>query len=212
MNYGALAVTALIGLFVLTLAEVGYRFKWWRGEGARKWVHITLAIFIATWPQYLDWFEIRLISIALVIGFIVCMRLNLFKSIGSVKRMTYGEVLFALMIGAISLVTTDPLLYAVAMLHLGLADGLAALVGLRFGRDNRYKVFGQAKSLIGSGAFLAVSVLIMAVYNIVTMGAAGPLALVLVPVVATIAENIGVYGFDNLLVPASVLGTLAIIL
>ena len=208
MHYFDLMIAGFIGLLTLLVAEYGYRRQWWRGEGARKLVHITVGVQAAVWPLYLDWFEIRLISIVLTIGFIVCMQLRLFQSIGTVKRLSYGEVLFTLMIGALTLVTDSAATYAAAMLHLSVADGLAALIGQRFGRGNRYKVFGHTKSIAGSGAFLLTSLIILTAYSFIAPPGLAWWAVLGGAITATILENIGTFGSDNILVPAFIIAML----
>ena len=202
MHFGYLIIAALLGLATLLLAEYGWHKGWWHGEGARKLAHMFIAVQVAVWPLYLDWFEIRLISIALVIGFIVSMRFRLFRSIGSVSRLSYGEVLFALVIGGLTLITDSPSIYAAAMLHLGLADGMAAIIGTRWGKMTGYRVFGATKSLVGSLAFFIVSVMILTAYSLLAPAGLAWQFIVFGAAIATVLENIGVLGTDNILVPS----------
>ena len=208
MHYLDLFIAGLAGLLTLLIAEYGYIRKWWQGEGARKFAHIVIGVQVAIWPFYLDWFEIRLISIVLTIGFIVCMRLRVFKSIGAVDRLSYGEVLFALAIGGLTLITQSHAIYAVAVLHLSVADGLAALMGLRFGKRTRYKVFGHTKSVVGSAAFFFVSLALLSTYA-VFWGTISLPWVITGALIATALENIGVYGVDNILVPVSIVALLS---
>lgn len=208
MHYLDLFVAGLVGLLTLLIAEYGYRRKWWRGEGARKLVHIAVGVQAAIWPLHLDWFEIRVISITLTIGFIICMRLRLFQSIGTVKRLSYGEVLFTLMIGALTLVTDSAATYAAAMLHLSLADGLAALIGQQFGRQNSYTVLGHRKSAAGTGAFFLTSLGILTAYSLLAPAGLVWWAVVGGAVVAAALENVGTLGSDNVLVPAFIVAML----
>ena len=211
MHFKYLFLTALLGLATLLVAEFGYRKRWWRGEGARKLVHMCIGVQTVTWPLYLEWNEIRMISIALTIGFVVCMRLRLFQSIGSVARLTYGEVLFTLIIGGLTLVTASPSIYAAAILHLSLADGLAALLGLRYGRMTSYHVFGHTKSVVGTAAFFVTSVAILTAYSLLAPSGLAWEFIVLGAAGAAFLENVGVLGLDNLLVPAFVVGLLTFV-
>ncbi len=205
-----LTIAALVGLATLLVAEYGWHKGWWHGEGARKLAHMLIGIQVALWPLYLDWFEIRLISIGLALGFIVSMRLRWFKSIGSVSRLSYGEVLFALMIGGLTLVTQSAAIYAAAMLHLSIADGAAALMGLRFGRTTTYRVFGHTKSLVGSLSFFIASLGILVAYAVIVPGGL-PLHIIAFGALgATLLENLGILGLDNIFVPAYVVWLLSI--
>ena len=90
------------------------------------------------------------------------------------------------------------------MLHLGLADGLAALIGEKWGNKTVYKVAGYKKSIVGNIAFLVTSMMILSVLVFVLdvgfsqLGLAG---IIWVPIFATFFEAISVKGSDNLVVP-----------
>jgi len=208
MHFRFLFIAALLGLATLLVAEYGWHKGWWRGEGARKLAHICIGMQVAVWPLYLDWFEIRIISIALAIGFVVSMKRRWFASIGSVSRLSYGEVLFALMIGGLTLVTQSPAIYAAAMLHLSVADGAAALIGLRFGRMNTYRVFGHTKSVAGTAAFFVCSLGILTAYSIIMFSGLSWPFIIAGSLGASFLENVGILGLDNLLVPAFVVALL----
>lgn len=204
-----LALTAGAGLAVLWAGEQGMRRGWFSGERARKFSHILIGSLAASWPFYLHWYEIRLISAALVVGVGVSIYFGWFGATRSVRRRTYGEALFAAVIGLLTLVTDSPGLYAVAMLHLGLADGAAAVAGSLWGRRNSYRVYGATKSLAGSLAFVCISVGLILGYAAVS-GVFIPLALVAgVALGAALLENVGAYGLDNVLVPVFVAAVLS---
>jgi dolichol kinase len=193
----AIAVTFLL----LASTELLWRKGHVQKEYARKVVHMSVGTFIAFWPFFLDWTEIRLLSVAFVLVVALSLWFNVFKSIHSVERPTWGEVLFALSVGFISLLTANPYVYAAAILHMSLADGAAAVIGSKFGRTNRYRIFGQYKSQMGSAAFLIVSLAILLAYGLLSAThLSWPLVAVLA-VAATALENAGWRGFDNLLVP-----------
>lgn len=208
MHFLYLFIAAMAGLATLLVAEYGWHKGWWHGEGARKLAHIGIGVQVAVWPLYLDWFEIRIISIALAIGFVVSMKRRWFASIGSVSRLSYGEVLFALMIGGLTLITQSPAVYAAAILHLSLADGAAALVGQRWGRTSTYRVFGHTKSVAGTAAFFVISVVVLTAYALLSIGGLSWQLIVLGALGASFLENVGILGLDNLLVPIFVVALL----
>ena len=194
-------LTGLGGLLILLVGEWGWDRGWWRGEWARKFVHTAIGVFVATWPFYLSWDTIRIISILLFIGFIVAMHAKLFRSIGGIARLSFGEVLFALMIGFLTLFSQTKGIYAVAILHLALADSAAAVTGVRWGKSTRYRVLGQTKSLVGSSAFLAVSLALCIGFGVLHPGVVPLGGIVTISLSATALEIIGVYGLDNVIVP-----------
>ena len=197
-----LAVGIVFGL--LLLSEWGWRKHWLHGEVGRKFVHVTVGTFVAFWPYFLDWTEIRLLSLAFFVVVLASMHLGVFKAIGSVQRPTYGEIFFALSVGLLTTITTSKGIYAAAILQMALADGFAAIIGGRFGTQNKYHLYGRTKSLAGSAAFFVISLGLLIGYShfsdngliwqYVLVGSLG----------ATLLENIAALGFDNLLVPLAV--------
>lgn len=93
-------------------------------------------------------------------------------------------------------------------MHLSLADGLAAVVGDRYGKKNKYKVLKETKSVAGTLTFWIVSTIIVAgvfMFGPVEFsGFAWPLLLWL-PVAAAALENVSPRGADNLIVPFAVM-------
>jgi len=197
-----LAVLAAgIVFVVLVLAEYLSRFKGVHSELTRKLVHIMVGVFVAFWPFFLSWKQIQLLSVAFLIVVGISVKLNIFRSIHAVQRNAVGEVLFALVIGILALMVTNKWVFAAAMLHLSVADGLAAVIGLGWGEHNTYKVLGHAKSVAGSLAFFFCSLLIMIGYTAFSPALPGTVPLVWLPVAVTVAENIAIRGTDNLIIP-----------
>jgi phytol kinase len=194
---GAVGILAIVG-------EVLWRRRRVPTEFTRKFVHISVACFAASWPWFLDWDQIILVSVVLLAGVVVSSYKGIFKGIHSVDRLTWGEVLFAVAIGVCAMLTTDPYIYCAAMLHLGLADGLAAVAGKRFGGRSHYEVFHNRKSVVGSLMFIAVSSAIVAWYALYAGDIAVKPALLALPPLMAGLENITVRGGDNLAVPIGV--------
>ena len=200
-----LGLTILIVFALLMGSEL-----WWRkhdahGELSRKLVHITVGSFVAFWPFFLSWNEIRLLSVAFFVVVSISKYLNVFKAIHSVQRPTWGELYFALAVGSVTLITQNKWVYMAALLQMSLADGLAAILGVQFGlKRYAYKVFKHTKTLVGSATFAVISVLILVTFTYVSGMALGPFSIVSLAIVATLIENCGVLGLDNLLVPVVV--------
>jgi phytol kinase len=233
--------STLCGVFViLVLSEFLWRRQVVKGEGARKFVHITVGTYIAFWPYFLSWWQIQLLCVAffVVVGMsvsglmlkivklaerLIPKRLQLpyletvgiagflaFRTVHRKDGKPHGELFFPLGIGLAALLTPPPAAFAVAVLHLSLADGLAALIGLRFGKTTAYKVFGYTKTMVGSLTFLLISALIMLGYAAThsSSGANWLMLLAWLPLAAMLIENAGFAGTDNLLVPLLVIATL----
>lgn len=196
-----LILTVLVVLALLLASELWWRLKKPHDELSRKFVHITVGSFAAFWPFFLTWQQIQLLSAAFIFVVIISQAFGIFKAIHAVERPTWGELCFAVAIGALALTTHDAAIYAVAVLHMGLADGLAAIYGTVLGKSNSYKVFGHTKSIAGSVTFLLCSLVILIVYATVQPHMIAPAALVGLALGATVLENVAVLGLDNLAVP-----------
>jgi phytol kinase len=196
----ALFITVAAIFVLLCLSETLWRHRDFDPEYARKFVHISVGSFVAFWPLFLRWNTIVLLSGAFVVAILVSKYLNIFQAIHSVQRPTWGEVFFGLAVGILAYVTHDGWIYCAALLHMSLADGLAAVVGTKFGRSNSYTVFGNPKSLAGTLTFLVVSVIIFAVLIFATPLYLSPW-LILIIFGAAVLENLSIQGVDNLLLP-----------
>jgi phytol kinase len=196
-----LFITVTVVFVLLCVSEL-----WWRGsrvhsELSRKFVHITVGSFVAFWPFFLSWHQIELLSLAFLIAVTISKYLHIFNAIHSVQRPTWGELFFAIAVGLVAFITHNKWIYMTALLQMSLADGLAAIVGLRYGKRHKYLVFGQVKSIIGTFTFFVVSVLTLIVYmQFVTMHSDTILILSLA-IIASLVENLGALGLDNLFVP-----------
>lgn len=204
MNITHILYTAAVVLAILLLAELGWRKQWLKGEVGRKFVHISVGTFVAFWPLYLGWEDIRILSLAFFVVVLLAKQLGLFKVIKSVLRPTYGEVFFALSVGLLTVITVSRAIYAVAILQMALADGFAAIVGTRYGRENKYHLFGRTKSLVGSLTFFVISLTLLTGYSLFSGAGLAWQYVLLTAIGATFIENIAAIGFDNLVVPVGV--------
>lgn len=174
-----------------------------RNEEARKIVHFLHAVAIAVWAYFLPnyWPIIAAECLALVLV-LAEKKLNILPGLRAVGRLSYGEVLF--LVGVIILALLQPSYshFVIVMLHLGIADAVAAVVGKRV-TSPTYKVYGHAKSLAGSLACFLASFGIFMSYliytNQVMWGNVASVALAAVFVM--LVENLSPLGSDNLTIP-----------
>ncbi len=195
-----LAAVAVVFL-ILLFAEYLSRYKGVHSELTRKIVHVLVGMFVAFWPFFLSWRQIQVLGLLFLVVVLISIKLNIFGSIHAVSRNKMGEVLFAVIIGLLAFISSDPWIFAAAMLHLSLADGLAAVIGLAYGEHNSYRIMGRTKSLAGSLAFFFTSVSIMIWYAAFSGTPASAVSVLWLPVSATIAENLSGEGTDNLVIP-----------
>jgi len=198
-------LVALAGVAVLVvIGEYLRRVHLLHTEVTRKFIHITVASYAATWPFFMDWKQIQLISLLMFSGIMLSRYMHLFRAIHGVQRRTWGELFFAMSIGIAAVLSEGPWTFAAAMLIMGVADGFAALVGTLFD-GRRYHVFGHVKSYHGTTTFLVTSIVILvgaAVFGDIPMQLTG---FIVLPLLATILENISVSGTDNFFVPLLVI-------
>lgn len=213
---------------IVLIAELLSTIKWLRQpELLRKFVHILTATYIAFWPFFMSLVEIQLLSGFLLAGVLasryisfsnpikrgkLSLQVPTFNSVHGVERLTYGELLFPVAVFLSATLAGSDGIFAAAMLHLGLADGLAGAIGAQNLGHMNYKIFGQAKSLIGSLTFYIVSVSVTAAIVLrldpTGYGTLGLAVVMWLPVTATLVENLAVYGTDNILVPLLVIAAL----
>jgi len=202
--FAVLLVLLSIGI-VVCLGEYYQRVHRYHPEVTRKFIHITIASFAATWPFFLSWSHIELISLLMFVGIVLSRYFHFFRAIHNIKRPTWGELFFAMSIGFAAVLSPDKWIFSAAMLHMGLADGMAALVGTLWGQRHHYKMlFGHYKSYQGTLTFYVLSILILLFCVVLHGPHQSPFVLIWLPLLATALENLSVAGTDNLLVPLMV--------
>ncbi len=194
-----LVVAVVFGLLIV--GEFLSRSQKLPPEICRKFVHITVGSFVAFWPLLLSWNQILLLSAAFVAVVGISKYLNVFQAIHSVQRPTMGEVFFAISVGLLAVLTQNGWMYMAALLHMSLADGMAAVIGSRYGKKTSYKVLGHVKSVVGSLTFFVISVAILWGYSIGTDTSIHAAIILGASFIATFLENFSVRGLDNITVP-----------
>lgn len=200
---------ALVPVAIILLSsEVLWRKKIVKGERARKFIHILAGVWMAFWPFYLPFDGIFVLGCVALTLLLYSRRNHLFEAIYAVKRRTYGEIFFALTIIVCAYLGTEPWIFTVSLLLLSLADGGAAVVGRLAGITNQYLIFGNKnlrKSIAGTVAFLLLAYVSVGVGwllgGVDVMQANIIITWLILPIGATVLENISPYGLDNLITP-----------
>jgi phytol kinase len=195
----------------LLFAEAARMNKWVSGERARKLIHIFVGIWAAWLPLWLGWRSIIVLGVMLLIGVFIAERLKLVKSIHSVSRSTSGEYLFPLAMIILAVFFKNNIIFAAAMLQLGVSDGMAAVIGTRYGKKTTFRIMGCKKSWHGTITFFVLSTAIFAwalwaLHPGVAFASIGTSIVTLVlcllmSAVITAAELTGRNGVDNITVP-----------
>lgn len=198
-------VVACLGI-ILLLAETLNRSQATESEIVRKVVHIGTGnvILLAWWLQIPAWVGITASIVASAIA-LLSYRIPILPGINGVGRKSLGTFFYAVSMGVLIAWfwgIGQPQFAALGILVMTWGDGLAALIGQRFGK-HLYKVWGMQKSWEGSLTMLVASYVVsvcilFAVQGNVwqTWGISGAIALT-----ATSLEAFSKYGIDNLTVP-----------
>jgi phytol kinase len=199
-------------VIILLISELVHRNRILKGENERKLVHICAGSFIAFWPWLISFKSIQLIGIAMIIVVLLNRTKDYLHILGGVRTRYYGAVFLALAVVLAAMLTSNKVFFAIAMLHISLADGLAAVIGVNFGKNWAYKVFGQTKTVLGSMTFWVVSLCILGIAVPLSDGLIlynhYVLLLIFLPPILTALENISIWGTDNIILPVAVIGAL----
>ncbi|MGF1499841.1 MAG: diacylglycerol/polyprenol kinase family protein [Elainellaceae cyanobacterium] len=196
---GWLALVALVAIAIKRLDLGG-------SETIRKVVHIGTGnvILLAWWLQIPAWVGMAA-SVLFSIITLLSYRYPILPAINSVGRKSLGTFFYATSIGLLIAwfwTIGQPYYAVIGVLVMTWGDGLAALIGQRFGQ-HPYTVWGITKSWEGSLAMGLVSYLVslLVLWGVQGMTIATwtvPLAIALV---ATLLESVSKLGIDNLTVP-----------
>ncbi|HUC95984.1 MAG TPA: hypothetical protein VMR76_03465 [Candidatus Saccharimonadia bacterium] len=198
-------LTLLAIFLLLSVNELLWRKKIFRHEVSRKLIHIIVAVFVSFWPYYLSYKTIGLIAIAFLIVVILSRQFKIFMSINDVSRTSYGDIFFALGILALAIFAPAKAIFTIALLCVGLSDGLAAIIGVKYGRNNRYKIFHNFKSMTGTITVAITTFVILILVNYFRSMHLPINTLIIVPLVVALVESVSVLGTDNFFIPISVL-------
>lgn len=199
------AITVAIGSLILGLSEWARPRRKIGNELSRKIVHMVHAGAVAFWPFFVSYKFVIGVELVFLAAVLLARYFKLFSWLRLVGRKSWGEFFFPLGIIATALLAPPPVVFCFAILHLALADSLAALAGQKFGKKNSYKIFAQTKSISGSLVFWLVSLVLVSVFITLKpenglMAITWPYVL-FVPIAATMLEAFAPAGTDNLTVP-----------
>lgn len=206
----------LAWLGIIGGASEGARRLGYGPEITRKIVHIGAGhvILLAWWLMLPAWMGIGA-SILFASIALASYRLPILPGINSVGRRSWGTFFYAVSIGVLMgwcWPQEYPYFGVIGILIMCWGDGLAALIGQRWGRHG-YEIWGEQKSWEGSLTMAAASTLVVITVLGVVKGMSWSLVLIAlgVAISATILEAVSKYGIDNLTVPIGSTGV-AIIL
>jgi phytol kinase len=180
-----------------------------RGIGAetvRKFVHIgTGHVILLAWALQIPLNLCLFASAAASLITLISYRFPILESINGVGRKSLGTFYYAISIGIVTALFWPSAQYhfgALGILVMAYGDGLAALIGQRYGK-RAYSVLGMSKTVEGSLTMASVSTLVSGL--VLSVGIGSSLGIwgiaLLVGIGATFLEMFSVGGLDNLTVP-----------
>lgn len=198
------AVFTYLGILVL-VAEVLNRFITDDPELTRKIVHIGSGnVILLAW-----WFNISrtvIVSAAIIAGAIAILSylIPILPSIESVGRKSFGTLFYAISMGVLAAYfwLNNPQYAVIGILVMAWGDGMAAIIGQRWGR-HKYHVGEGTKSWEGSCAMAGAALFIIVAILWAMEGNCWQTwtIAVVVALAATVAEAFSKLGIDNLTVP-----------
>lgn len=195
----------LAGLCVLAISELVRMRLHITNEDSRKTYHVVHALIFAAAPFLVSYRIIIILEILLLVEMILVKHLNLLPWLYKVGRISWGEYFGVAGVILIALMKPNKWVFLAAMLHLGIADAAAAIIGKRYGKKYQFKVFNQTKSIPGSLAFLIASIAVTTIVIVASSSSNNALILLaLVPPVMTMAEAASPFGSDNFVIPVLV--------
>jgi phytol kinase len=194
---------------ILVLSEYLRRKNIIEGEYSRKLVHVVAGAYICYWPWLASMNEIALTAVALIVSITVSHSIGIFHAIHDVRKRSLGDLLYPVSILLCALLTDSPRVFAASLAYMMLADGLAAVIGTKYGQASHYSVMGNQKSKQGTVAYLliasAISLGFLYVSRIDIFSNFGFMTLVSLPLVTAALEHISPAGTDNLTIPLTAL-------
>lgn len=200
-----LAIAGIWLGFVGFLAEWLHRRSIAGPELVRKVVHIGAGnvILLAWWLNFPGWLGIAASIVFSIITFL-SYHLPILPSINGVGRKSLGTFFYAVSIGVLIACfwSQQPHYAALGILVMTWGDGLAALIGQRFGK-HPYKLWDMQKSWEGSLTMAVVSYTVSSLILLTVEGNVWQTWVISlgVALVATGLEAFSKFGIDNLTVP-----------
>ncbi|MBM7452966.1 phytol kinase [Acholeplasma morum] len=212
MNLLGLGLSYVLVFLVIGLSTLLQKKGLLADEGARKFIHIGVSNW---WILAMFTFDLWYIAVIAPITFVLLnyysYKTNLIKSMERSGKGNLGTVYFPISLVILVLIgfglKSDlarfdiPILVlvgAVGILTLGYGDGLAAVIGKKYGK---YKIVND-KSILGSLSMLVVTFVVVTFISLIHLNL--PMSLLVgltIAVIATAVELFTPKGLDNLTVP-----------
>lgn len=182
---------------------------------SRKIVHIAAASWLIFWPLYdaSNWTKYLNITPAFIWTVLLLLKgftakpddqaVKTMTRTGDRRELLRGPLYFTLVMNVMGTVFFYSLGAITAMSFLGWGDGLAPVVGKRFG-NHKYKILSE-KSLEGSIAFFVFGFVSAILLNLIFFNEVNFGFLFICAILTTLVEAASPKDYDNLLIPLAVM-------
>ena len=190
--------------FVLVFAKIFEKFG---KELSRKFVHIALGNW---WIIAMCFFENWIWASILPFLFIIINYISYKKDLISVMERDnkdgLGTVYYAISLFIIAIVTfgvlNKPEIGLCSIFIMAYGDGFAAVIGKR-AKSLEYKVGDTTKTVAGSATMFIITFLILAIYLCMVNSPLWIVKSIIISLLLTVIEAVGIKGTDNIIVPIS---------
>lgn len=210
-----ISTLSLLGVVFIGLTLLKKRFSL-PAEVSRKAIHISLGLTTLSFPFiFKETWIVWLMCAISIISLLLLKHTKLKNSLGStlhdVDRHSYGDILFPLSVAILfQLSHEQPVFYIVSILVLTLADALAAIIGVYYGKAH-YDASEGIKSWEGSLCFLMTAFLCIQIPLLLMSDFSNANIIIVSAFIAlliTLCEAVSWQGLDNFFIPLGVYITL----
>ncbi|MDP4262255.1 MAG: hypothetical protein Q8941_06960 [Bacteroidota bacterium] len=212
----ALLVFLLLLLILIVTAETLHRFYKTSTEQSRKFLHVSGGLMCLSFPTFFHshWWLLPLAAISFLL-LLITYKKKMLPSIHQTQRFSIGSVLFPLPVYFCFLTAEllhNNLFFYLPVSLLTISDTAAETGGNKWGHLSKQFFNGQ-KTLAGSLSFFFTAIIVISAWlyygyhwPVADMAITG----LIIAIAATITELVTLHGWDNLSIPAVVVGILLI--
>lgn len=200
-NFIGIIISFLFVIFIILISSLFTKAKIFDNESSRKFIHIGVS---NCWIILMIFFDNIWLACIPPIAFIlinyISYKYDLLKAMERKEKNSFGTVYFPISILILVLITfwlDMKYVGAVGILILGYGDGLAGLIGKKYGKNKIYKSKTAEGSIVMFIASLLVSLIILSIFT-PTIALSGS---IIIAIIATAIELFTPRDLDNLSVP-----------
>lgn len=205
-NIVGIFVSIFFVFLIVGISSLLTKFKLLSNEGSRKFIHVGVSNW---WIIAMIFFNSNIYAAIPPTLFVIVTYISYKKQVFKAmerdgSKNDLGTVYFSLSLLILALITFKNTEFsyigALGVLIMGYGDGLAAIIGVKYGK-HKFKVLGNEKSFEGSLAMFLFSFIV----SVVILYTFNPINIIffslIIAIVSTALEAFSPYGFDNLTVP-----------